>query len=61
MGEDSLRDLCNVRHVSVERVALGSKDPLQFPYTEKSYEWFRKGLRVLFSSGGLIRKIGSLF
>lgn len=61
MGEDSLRDMCQVRHVSVERMALGSKDPLWFPYTEKSYEWFRKGLRALFSSGGIIRRIGSLF
>ena len=61
MGEDSLRDMCHVRHMSVDRVALGSTDPLWFPYTERSYQWFRKGMRALFSSGSLVRRIGSLF
>lgn len=61
MGEDSLRDMCNVRHLSVERMALGTRDPFWFPYTDKSYAWFKKGLRAMFSGGGLMQRIGSLF
>jgi acyl-CoA reductase-like NAD-dependent aldehyde dehydrogenase len=61
MGDDSLREMCDVKHISVDRVALGEKDPLWFPYTEKSYGWFKKGLRVMFGGGGLLKKIGDLF
>lgn len=61
MGDESLREMCSVRHLSVDRVALGKNDPLWFPYTEKSYEWFKKGMRAMFSSGGLLQRIGELF
>lgn len=61
MGEDSLRDMCNMRHLSVDRVALGKSDPFWFPYSDKGYAWFRKGLHAMFSGGGLARRIGSLF
>ena len=61
MGDDALREMCDVRHISVDRVAVGQSDPLWFPYTEKSYAWFRKGLRVMFGGGGLLKKISDLF
>jgi acyl-CoA reductase-like NAD-dependent aldehyde dehydrogenase len=61
MGEDSLRDMCDVRHVSVDRIKMGTKDPLWFPYTEASYSWFKRGMRALYSSGSLLRRIGNLF
>jgi succinate-semialdehyde dehydrogenase/glutarate-semialdehyde dehydrogenase len=60
MGDDSLREMCNVRHMSVDRLALGSKDPLWFPYTEKSYGLFKKGFRVMFGGGGIVKKISDL-
>jgi acyl-CoA reductase-like NAD-dependent aldehyde dehydrogenase len=60
MGEESLREMCQVKHISVDRVAMGSKDPLWYPYTAKSYGWFRKGLRALFSGGGLLQRIGEI-
>jgi len=60
MGEEGLREMCNVKHISVERLAMGSKDPLQFPYTAQSYGWFRKGMRALFSGGGLLQRIGEI-
>ena len=59
MGDDSLREMCDMRHISVDRVAM--KDPLGFPYSEASYDWFRKGLRVMFGGGGLLKKISELF
>jgi succinate-semialdehyde dehydrogenase/glutarate-semialdehyde dehydrogenase len=61
MGDDALREMCNQRHVSVDRVPVGGKDPLWFPYTEKSYGWFKKGLRVMFGGGGIVKKISELF
>jgi succinate-semialdehyde dehydrogenase/glutarate-semialdehyde dehydrogenase len=61
MGEDALREMCDQRHISVDRVSVGQKDPLWFPYTEQSYKWFRKGLSALFSGGGLVKKISDLF
>ncbi|WP_232379985.1 aldehyde dehydrogenase family protein [Polyangium fumosum] len=60
MGEEGLREMCNIKHVSVERVGMGSKDPLWYPYTAQSYGWFRKGLRALFSGGGLLQRIGEI-
>jgi succinate-semialdehyde dehydrogenase/glutarate-semialdehyde dehydrogenase len=60
MGDDALREMCDVRHISVDRVPL-ARDPVQFPYTEKSYAWFKKGMRVLFGGGGVMKKIGDLF
>ncbi len=60
MGEESLRDMCYIKHISVERIAMGEKDPLQYPYTANSYGWLRKGLRALFSGGGVLQRIGEL-
>lgn len=61
MSEDALREMCDVRHVSVDRIKLGTKDPLWFPYTESSYSWFKRGMRALYSSGSLLRRLGELF
>ena len=61
MGDDSLREMCDQRHISVDRVPMGGKDPLWFPYTAQSYAWFKKGMRVMFGGGGLVKKISELF
>jgi acyl-CoA reductase-like NAD-dependent aldehyde dehydrogenase len=60
MGDDGLREMCNVKHISVDRIAM-SNDPLWFPYTEKGYEWMKKGMRVMFGGGGLLKRLGDLF
>ncbi|AKT41718.1 aldehyde dehydrogenase family protein [Chondromyces crocatus] len=57
LGEDSLRDMCDVRHISTDRVRMTGKDPLWYPYSETSYGWFKKGLRALFSGGGIVQRI----
>ncbi|HVY45341.1 MAG TPA: aldehyde dehydrogenase family protein [Minicystis sp.] len=59
MGDDALRDMCDVRHISVDRLSLGG-DPMWFPYSEKSYAWFKRGMKTMFSGGGLIKKLGDL-
>lgn len=60
-GEDALRDMAEVRHVSFDRFRPPSKDPIWYPYSKKSFDWSLKGLRVLFSGRGLLKKIGELF
>ena len=59
LGEDSLREMCDMRHISVDRTTM--QDPLGFPYTEQSYGWFKKGLRAMFGGGGIVKKISELF
>jgi succinate-semialdehyde dehydrogenase/glutarate-semialdehyde dehydrogenase len=61
LGDDALREMCDQRHISVDRLAMGQKDPLWFPYTEKSYAWFKKGMKVMFGGGGLWKRISELF
>ncbi|MFO0762859.1 MAG: aldehyde dehydrogenase family protein [Byssovorax sp.] len=53
MGDDALREMCDVKHISVDRVST-ENDPLWFPYTEKSYAWFKKGLRAMFGGGSVL-------
>ncbi len=60
MGDESLREMCDVKHISVDRMAMHN-DPLWFPYTEKSYGVFKKGLKALFGGGGLIKRLSDLF
>lgn len=60
-GDDALRDMCEARHVSVERFPLPGQDPLGFPYSAKSFHWLQRGLRVLFSRGGALKKLSELF
>ncbi len=60
MSEESLREMCDVRHVNSERMTMPG-DPFWFPYTEKSYGIFRKGMRVLFGGGSLTDRIKALF
>ncbi len=61
MGEEGLRSMCHVRHICLDRVKLPPKSPIGFPYTESTYRWFQKGVRALFRSGGVIKKLSHLF
>ena len=60
LGDDSLRELCDVRHISVDRLHV-DRDPFWFPYTDRGYTWFRRGLSALFGGGSIGRRLGRLF
>ena len=60
MGDDSLREMCDVRHISVDRIATHD-DPLWFPYTDKSLSVARKAVRFVLGGGGVLKKISELF
>ncbi len=60
-GDQSLRDLCNPKYVTFDRVSPPTRDPLWFPYTAKGYAWMQRGVRLLFGGGTLAKRIGDLF
>jgi acyl-CoA reductase-like NAD-dependent aldehyde dehydrogenase len=59
-GEDALRELAELKHVSFDRIRPPSKDPLWYPYSEKTYRWTLRGLRALFSGQGLLARVREL-
>jgi acyl-CoA reductase-like NAD-dependent aldehyde dehydrogenase len=60
-GEDALRELADVKHVSFDRIRPPAKDPLWYPYSEKSYRWGLRALRAMFSGQGFIGRVRELF
>jgi succinate-semialdehyde dehydrogenase/glutarate-semialdehyde dehydrogenase len=60
-GDDALRDMCDVQNIFTGRVPDASTDPLWFPYSTKAYRWQLRMLRVLYSRGGIVKRIGKLF
>jgi acyl-CoA reductase-like NAD-dependent aldehyde dehydrogenase len=59
-GEDSLRDLAEVKHTSFDRIRPPARDPLWYPYSEKSFRWGLRALRAMFSGQGLIARVREL-
>jgi succinate-semialdehyde dehydrogenase/glutarate-semialdehyde dehydrogenase len=59
-GADGLRELCHLKHVSVDRVTPPSRDPIWYPYTARSFHWLQKGMRLLFGGGGWAKKVGEM-
>ena len=60
MGKDAVRDLAEIRHINYDRIRSMSRDPIWYPYTAKSYRWFTRGLRAMFSGGGFVQRISEL-
>jgi len=60
-GVESLRDMCQRKHLSYDRVPAPARDPLWFPYTARSFHWLQRGVRLVFGGGPLGRRIGELF
>jgi len=48
-----------VRHVCGERVALPD-NLLGFPYSDKAYRRFKKGIEAMFGGGGVLKKLKRL-
>lgn len=60
-GDDALRAMAETRHVLTSRLPDAKKDPFWFPYSPKTYRWQKKALRALYTTGGLVRRLGKLF
>lgn len=61
MGAEGLRAMCHTKHISVDRVKMPARNPLSFPYTERGYATLQKGLRAMFTSGGLFKRLSEFF
>ena len=59
-GEQALQDMCELRHVSYDRVRPLRKNPFGFPYTARRFRWMLRGLRTLFSGGDVLQKLSDL-
>jgi succinate-semialdehyde dehydrogenase/glutarate-semialdehyde dehydrogenase len=60
-GDDALRALAEQRTVHVDRVPMPANDPLWYPYSERTFRWFLRGTRTLFSGGGALSRLRKLF
>lgn len=59
LGDDSLRDMSDVKHVNTGRTTLGA-DALWFPYGDRAYGLLSKGMRGLFGRGSVLERIAKL-
>lgn len=59
-GDEGLRDMCEVRHVNYDRIPSMKREPVWFPYKERSHRQMMKVMRVLFRSGSPVRRIMNL-
>lgn len=59
-GEDALRDMAEVRTVTVDRLPSPSRDPMWYPYSNRAYHWFSKGVRALYGRGGIVQRLTEL-
>jgi succinate-semialdehyde dehydrogenase/glutarate-semialdehyde dehydrogenase len=59
-GVEGLREMCVRKSVTWDRFK-GPVPPHWYPYTAKSFHWLQRGVRVLFGSGSIAKRIGELF
>jgi len=59
-GEDGLRDMCEARHVNVDRFGSLEREPFWHPYDSATYKILLKGTRALLGGGSLVRKLSEL-
>jgi succinate-semialdehyde dehydrogenase/glutarate-semialdehyde dehydrogenase len=60
LGDDSLKELCNAKHVGVDRLAT-ERDPLWFPYTDRTLSIARKAVKAVLGGGGVLKRLSALF
>jgi succinate-semialdehyde dehydrogenase/glutarate-semialdehyde dehydrogenase len=58
-GTLGLREMCQPKHVSWDRVPSPTP-PHWFPYTATTYTWLRRGMRLMFGGGSLLKRVGGL-
>ena len=61
LGPEGLRAMTQPRHLCLERIKMPAGGALGFPYTDRKYAWFRKGLRALYGPGSFFKRIKALF
>src|SRR5690606_20185424 len=59
MGDDSLKELSQAKNVVVDRVAT-EREPVWFPYTDRSLTLARKAVKALLGGGGALKRLSAL-
>jgi hypothetical protein len=59
MGDDSLKEFSNPKHIGVDRVATEG-DPLWFPYSDKKLSIARKAVKAILGGGGALKRLSAL-
>lgn len=59
-GEESLRDMCEARHVNVDRFGAMEREFFWHPYDDKTYKLMLKGVRALLGGGSWARRLSEL-
>jgi acyl-CoA reductase-like NAD-dependent aldehyde dehydrogenase len=60
-GDDALRDMAQLRVVTVDRLTPPKRDPYWYPYGATTYKWMLRGLRAVYTPGGVLKRLGALF
>ena len=50
-GDESMRHMCQQRHVNYARIEVLNNDPLWYPYTPTRFRWIKRLLSFAFASG----------
>jgi succinate-semialdehyde dehydrogenase/glutarate-semialdehyde dehydrogenase len=58
-GDDSLRGMCQQRHVNYDLVPGMKREPYWYPYTPSVYGWFKRIMGVVFG-GSLAQRFRAL-
>ncbi len=58
-GDEGLLEMAQIRHLNLERIRPPGRDPLGFPYSEKTYEFLLKTIRTLFTRKSMLGRLRS--
>lgn len=61
MGIEGLRAMCHVKHINVDRFRSPLDKLVGFPYSDKTYRRMQKTLRMIYTSGGIFKRLSELF
>jgi succinate-semialdehyde dehydrogenase/glutarate-semialdehyde dehydrogenase len=59
-GDEGILEMADVRHLNLERIRPPGRDPMGFPYSEKTFEFMLKMLKTLFTRKSVIGRLRSL-
>ncbi|MEQ8720861.1 MAG: aldehyde dehydrogenase family protein [Sandaracinaceae bacterium] len=60
-GAESLRGMCEAKHLGTERIPMPARDPFWFPYQPAMVSGMRRALRAVYARGTLGERLGRLF
>jgi succinate-semialdehyde dehydrogenase/glutarate-semialdehyde dehydrogenase len=56
-GDEGLREMCDLRHVNVNRVRTLKREPVWFPYRRAGYGMMLRIMRAFMRSGSPVKRV----